>query len=162
MIATATQSPTVPSLPSISITAVRGSLLRSHPTASKASHHYHKNAAKYWDAFYKRHQHKVRTFSCVFVYIALLCVLICWFYFFSLSLLQFFKDRHYLEKDWGSFFEQDNDDVSRNGKVVLEVYTLALKKHIILLFMMILVNLAVTDSNVRQKYYHINTHILRV
>ncbi|KAK3007445.1 hypothetical protein RJ639_014992 [Escallonia herrerae] len=34
--------------------------------------------------------------------------------------LQFFKDRHYLEKEWGQNFSDENP-VSLNGKVVLEV-----------------------------------------
>ncbi|KAK3013473.1 hypothetical protein RJ639_009781 [Escallonia herrerae] len=34
--------------------------------------------------------------------------------------LQFFKDRHYLEKEWGQYFSDENT-VSPNGKVVLEV-----------------------------------------
>uniref|UniRef100_A0A7N0UAS2 Methyltransferase type 12 domain-containing protein n=1 Tax=Kalanchoe fedtschenkoi TaxID=63787 RepID=A0A7N0UAS2_KALFE len=49
------------------------------------------NGSKYWDKFYKRHNNK------------------------------FFKDRHYLEKDWGSYFSQESDDASSSGKVVLEV-----------------------------------------
>ncbi|XP_058193029.1 uncharacterized protein LOC131310166 isoform X7 [Rhododendron vialii] len=44
---------------------------------------------KYWDKFYKRHQNK------------------------------FFKDRHYLDKDWGKYFSDDSS-ASSNGKVVLE------------------------------------------
>ncbi|KAJ7951565.1 Methyltransferase-like protein [Quillaja saponaria] len=51
--------------------------------------HYYNNADKYWNNFYKRHQNK------------------------------FFKDRHYLDKDWGCFFSSDED--SSNGKVLLEV-----------------------------------------
>ncbi|KAH7859058.1 hypothetical protein Vadar_030960 [Vaccinium darrowii] len=47
-------------------------------------------SSKYWDKFYKRHQNK------------------------------FFKDRHYLEKDWGKYFSDDSS-ASPNGKVVLEV-----------------------------------------
>ncbi|PSR96185.1 Methyltransferase-like protein [Actinidia chinensis var. chinensis] len=46
--------------------------------------------SKHWDKFYKRHQNK------------------------------FFKDRHYLEKDWGHYFNDDNSATS-SGKVVLEV-----------------------------------------
>lgn len=45
---------------------------------------YEKDARKYWDVFYKRHQDR------------------------------FFKDRHYLDKEWGSYF-------SEGRKVVLEV-----------------------------------------
>ncbi|KAL5579432.1 hypothetical protein UlMin_011874 [Ulmus minor] len=81
----------------VAIAAVRRPHRRSHPTALKALDHklpshgerYQKNAIKYWDNFYKRHQNK------------------------------FFKDRHYLEKDWGGYFEED--EISPNGKVVLEV-----------------------------------------
>ncbi|KAI3414869.1 Methyltransferase-like protein [Psidium guajava] len=63
---------------------------RSHPTAVQPSLHFPNNALKYWDNFYRRHQGK------------------------------FFKDRHYLEKDWGQYFCGDNG--SSNGKkVVLEV-----------------------------------------
>ncbi|OMO70681.1 Methyltransferase type 12 [Corchorus capsularis] len=51
--------------------------------------YYQKNACKFWDNFYKRHKNK------------------------------FFKDRHYLEKDWGQYFSDDAH--SSNGKVVLEV-----------------------------------------
>ncbi|GMP35151.1 hypothetical protein CsSME_00007722 [Camellia sinensis var. sinensis] len=48
------------------------------------------HTSKYWDKFYKRHQNK------------------------------FFKDRHYLVKDWGQYFYGDNT-VSPYGKVILEV-----------------------------------------
>ncbi|KAE8715102.1 serine/threonine-protein kinase HT1-like [Hibiscus syriacus] len=51
--------------------------------------YYQKNAGKFWDKFYKRHENK------------------------------FFKDRHYLEKDWGHYFSDDAQSTS--GKVVLEV-----------------------------------------
>ncbi|OMO66171.1 Methyltransferase type 12 [Corchorus olitorius] len=51
--------------------------------------YYQKNACKFWDNFYKRHKNK------------------------------FFKDRHYLEKDWGQYFSDEAH--SSNGKVVLEV-----------------------------------------
>ncbi|KAF5745532.1 hypothetical protein HS088_TW07G01123 [Tripterygium wilfordii] len=51
--------------------------------------HYQKNARKYWDNFYGRHKNK------------------------------FFKDRHYLVKDWGSYFA--GDSLFQNDKVVLEV-----------------------------------------
>ncbi|XVE88677.1 hypothetical protein DITRI_Ditri19aG0088200 [Diplodiscus trichospermus] len=50
---------------------------------------YQKNSSKFWDNFYKLHKNK------------------------------FFKDRHYLEKDWGQYFSDDAH--SPNGKVVLEV-----------------------------------------
>ncbi|KAJ0514941.1 putative tRNA(Thr) (cytosine(32)-N(3))-methyltransferase [Helianthus annuus] len=46
---------------------------------------YEKDAKKYWDIFYKRHQDR------------------------------FFKDRHYLDKEWGHFFSEAEE------KVVLEV-----------------------------------------
>ncbi|PON47087.1 Methyltransferase-like [Parasponia andersonii] len=102
----ATQAPTIPVPPSYShlhkptasITTVGRSRRHSHPTALKyldhkrGSHsedHYQRNATKYWDNFYKRHQDK------------------------------FFKDRHYLEKDWRCFFAED--DVYPNRKVVFEV-----------------------------------------
>ncbi|KAG9140991.1 hypothetical protein Leryth_012581 [Lithospermum erythrorhizon] len=52
-------------------------------------HHFSKHAPKYWDNFYKLHQNK------------------------------FFKDRHYLVKDWGRYFSNDEDVDDR--KVVLEV-----------------------------------------
>ncbi|XP_073136272.1 tRNA N(3)-methylcytidine methyltransferase trm141-like isoform X2 [Henckelia pumila] len=58
-------------------------------------HHFSRKSLKYWDKFYKRHKSK------------------------------FFKDRHYLEKDWGKYFLEDNDGgdrgASENGKVLLEV-----------------------------------------
>ncbi|KAF3450572.1 hypothetical protein FNV43_RR06661 [Rhamnella rubrinervis] len=98
------QYPTVPHSPSIShvpsftasITTIRRLHRHSHPTALKArcyslalEDHYQKKATKYWDEFYKRHQNK------------------------------FFKDRHYLERDWGCYFAEE--DVSPKRKVVLEV-----------------------------------------
>ncbi|MCD9646441.1 hypothetical protein HAX54_036263 [Datura stramonium] len=46
---------------------------------------YERDAKKYWDIFYKRHQDK------------------------------FFKDRHYLDKEWGQYFS------GTDGKVILEV-----------------------------------------
>ncbi|KAG8501891.1 hypothetical protein CXB51_004658 [Gossypium anomalum] len=51
--------------------------------------YYQKNATKFWDNFYKRHKNK------------------------------FFKDRHYLQKDWGQYFSDDAN--SANVKVLLEV-----------------------------------------
>ncbi|KAK4349833.1 hypothetical protein RND71_029146 [Anisodus tanguticus] len=54
-----------------------------------ANHHYSRRSQQYWDKFYKLHKNK------------------------------FFKDRHYLEKDWRSYF--DDEIESSNGKVVLEV-----------------------------------------
>lgn len=59
----------------------------------EVEHHYSRNAIHYWDKFYHRHKDK------------------------------FFKDRHYLEKDWGQYFcDTDvNDTNSRKRKVVLEV-----------------------------------------
>ncbi|GMJ07187.1 hypothetical protein HRI_004387900 [Hibiscus trionum] len=51
--------------------------------------YYQKNAEKFWDKFYKRHKNK------------------------------FFKDRHYLEKDWGQYFFDYAHSTS--GKVGLEV-----------------------------------------
>ncbi|XP_058105971.1 tRNA N(3)-methylcytidine methyltransferase trm141-like [Magnolia sinica] len=53
---------------------------------------YERSASKHWNDFYKRHQSK------------------------------FFKDRHYLEKDWGRFFSDESENCkSEKGKVVLEV-----------------------------------------
>ncbi|KAF7124250.1 hypothetical protein RHSIM_Rhsim12G0208300 [Rhododendron simsii] len=34
---------------------------------------------------------------------------------------RFFKDRHYLDKDWGKYFSDDSSAASPNGKVILEV-----------------------------------------
>ncbi|XP_016447299.1 uncharacterized protein LOC107772320 isoform X2 [Nicotiana tabacum] len=53
------------------------------------NHHYSRRSQQYWDKFYKLHKNK------------------------------FFKDRHYLEKDWRSYF--DDEIESSHGKVVLEV-----------------------------------------
>lgn len=50
---------------------------------------YQNNITKYWDNFYKRHDNR------------------------------FFKDRHYLVKDWGQYF--CDEGISLNGKVLLEV-----------------------------------------
>ncbi|XP_071690594.1 tRNA N(3)-methylcytidine methyltransferase trm141-like isoform X2 [Rutidosis leptorrhynchoides] len=44
----------------------------------------------HWDNFYHRHQNK------------------------------FFKDRHYLEKDWGPYFCDDNPAIRSNRKIILE------------------------------------------
>ncbi|KAL5757441.1 hypothetical protein ACOSP7_020052 [Xanthoceras sorbifolium] len=89
----------MPSLINNSISAIhsRHRHRQSHSTVVGTQHrkcqsleeHYQRKATKYWDDFYKRHQNK------------------------------FFKDRHYLEKDWGHFFSDDS--FSANGKVVLEV-----------------------------------------
>ncbi|KAK1578617.1 hypothetical protein Q3G72_031721 [Acer saccharum] len=70
----------------------------SHPTVvvgaqqrkcQSLEEHYQRKATKYWNDFYKRHNNK------------------------------FFKDRHYLEKDWGNFFSDDS--FSPNRKVLFEV-----------------------------------------
>ncbi|KAK0598735.1 hypothetical protein LWI29_037421 [Acer saccharum] len=70
----------------------------SHPTVvvgaqqrkcQSLDEHYQRKATKYWNDFYKRHNNR------------------------------FFKDRHYLEKDWGNFFSDDS--FSPNGKVLFEV-----------------------------------------
>ncbi|XP_062087736.1 tRNA N(3)-methylcytidine methyltransferase trm141-like [Humulus lupulus] len=79
------------------ITTVNRSRRHTYPNALKCldhkkvcpEDHYQRNATKYWDNFYKRHQDK------------------------------FFKDRHYLEKDWRCYFAED--EVYSNEKVVLEV-----------------------------------------
>ncbi|KAL4194878.1 hypothetical protein AMTRI_Chr05g70640 [Amborella trichopoda] len=81
-------------------------LLQIYPTSSTCvspfwREKYENNARKYWDVFYKRHENK------------------------------FFKDRHYLDREWGLYFTspQDNDesklDTGRNSdkrKVVLEAH----------------------------------------
>ncbi|URE41649.1 Methyltransferase domain [Musa troglodytarum] len=65
----------------------------SHLNPNAKNQKYESNATKYWDDFYKRHQGK------------------------------FFKDRHYLEKDWGRYFAPsgENGQASLDPKVVLEV-----------------------------------------
>ncbi|KAG8380117.1 hypothetical protein BUALT_Bualt07G0160300 [Buddleja alternifolia] len=65
-----------------------------HVSDNTNEHYFTRKPLKYWDKFYKRHQNK------------------------------FFKDRHYLVKDWGKYFSDCNDDddaISANGKVLLEV-----------------------------------------
>ncbi|XP_019266066.1 PREDICTED: uncharacterized methyltransferase C3H7.11-like isoform X2 [Nicotiana attenuata] len=58
-------------------------------SSGSENHHYSRRSQQYWDKFYKLHKNK------------------------------FFKDRHYLEKDWRSYF--DDEIESSHGKVVLEV-----------------------------------------
>ncbi|PKI39882.1 uncharacterized methyltransferase C3H7.11-like [Punica granatum] len=61
-------------------------LRHRRPSEPRSPLHYQKNASKYWDSFYRRHHNK------------------------------FFKDRHYLEKEWDQYF------CSGDGhKIVLEV-----------------------------------------
>ncbi|KAL6972686.1 hypothetical protein U1Q18_026859 [Sarracenia purpurea var. burkii] len=72
-----------------SIITVRRRLCYPMVTVRYRTLRFENGTSKYWDEFYKRHQNK------------------------------FFKDRHYLEKDWGKYFHDDNS-ASRNGKVVLE------------------------------------------
>lgn len=113
---------------SASITTVRQLHRHSHPTAPRARRHklvledhYQKKATKYWDAFYKRHKNKVSLFLSVIVSKGMIFwgFGYCRVCLFSADFLQFFKDRHYLEKDWGCFFS--DEDLSLNRKVVLEV-----------------------------------------
>nr|XP_048323593.1 uncharacterized methyltransferase C3H7.11-like isoform X3 [Ziziphus jujuba var. spinosa] len=113
---------------SASITTVRQLHRHSHPTAPRARRHklvledhYQKKATKYWDAFYKRHKNKVSLFLSVIVSKGMIFwgFGYCRVCLFSADFLQFFKDRHYLEKDWGCFFS--DEDLSPNRKVVLEV-----------------------------------------
>ncbi|CAL9112310.1 unnamed protein product [Musa acuminata var. zebrina] len=65
----------------------------SHLNPNAKNQKYERNATKYWDDFYKRHQGK------------------------------FFKDRHYLEKDWRRYFATSGESgqASMDPKVVLEV-----------------------------------------
>ncbi|KAK8514221.1 hypothetical protein V6N13_063123 [Hibiscus sabdariffa] len=63
--------------------------IRSMAKYPESDEYYQKNAGKFWDKFYKRHKNK------------------------------FFKDRHYLEKDWGQYFSDYAHSAS--GKIVLEV-----------------------------------------
>ncbi|XP_042021510.1 uncharacterized methyltransferase C3H7.11-like isoform X2 [Salvia splendens] len=59
--------------------------------ADSDEHYYCRKSLKYWEKFYQRHQNK------------------------------FFKDRHYFRKDWGKYFCGDEEGVSADGKVLLEV-----------------------------------------
>ncbi|XP_042390891.1 tRNA N(3)-methylcytidine methyltransferase METTL2-like isoform X3 [Zingiber officinale] len=65
----------------------------SNPVPRTNYRKYERNPTKYWEDFYKRHHDK------------------------------FFKDRHYLEKDWGRFFcpSSDSEHKSVEPKMVLEV-----------------------------------------
>ncbi|KAG6505250.1 hypothetical protein ZIOFF_037604 [Zingiber officinale] len=65
----------------------------SNPVPRTNYRKYERNPTKYWEDFYKRHHDK------------------------------FFKDRHYLEKDWGRFFcpSSDSEHKSVEPKTVLEV-----------------------------------------
>ncbi|KAH7857425.1 hypothetical protein Vadar_012549 [Vaccinium darrowii] len=74
----------------VSSTAVRGRHCFPPPAVRSRNLGFDDGGSKHWDKFYKRHQNK------------------------------FFKDRHYLEKDWGKYFSDDSS-ASPNGKVVLEV-----------------------------------------
>ncbi|KAH7856429.1 hypothetical protein Vadar_001360 [Vaccinium darrowii] len=73
----------------VSSTAVRGRHCFPPPAVRSRNLGFDDGGSKHWDKFYKRHQNK------------------------------FFKDRHYLEKDWGKYFSDDSS-ASPNGKVVLE------------------------------------------
>lgn len=88
----------------------RRSLIRSYSTRASPNrtsvepklHKYEINPRNYWDDFYKRHHNKVHislsfSFSSPESLSPDVCVV-------DSTLLQFFKDRHYLEKDWGSYF----------------------------------------------------------
>ncbi|KAL2462446.1 S-adenosyl-L-methionine-dependent methyltransferase superfamily protein [Forsythia ovata] len=66
-----------------------GSLSSAEYINDNNEHYFCRKSVSYWDKFYKRHQNK------------------------------FFKDRHYLEKDWGKYFSDTDDDV--NAKVLLEL-----------------------------------------
>ncbi|KAL2539116.1 S-adenosyl-L-methionine-dependent methyltransferase superfamily protein [Abeliophyllum distichum] len=66
-----------------------GSLTSAEYVNDNSEHYFCRKSVSCWDKFYKRHQNK------------------------------FFKDRHYLEKDWGKYFSDTDDDV--NAKVLLEV-----------------------------------------
>ncbi|KAL3824473.1 hypothetical protein ACJIZ3_020502 [Penstemon smallii] len=80
-------------------TSLRSPAVRFEPLSYKErvfddnnEHYFSRKSLKYWDKFYKRHHNK------------------------------FFKDRHYLEKDWGKYFSESGDvAVSANRKVLLEV-----------------------------------------
>ncbi|XP_076942030.1 uncharacterized protein LOC143611761 [Bidens hawaiensis] len=75
----------VVSLPAISVPLVP-SVRRRRPTAVRLGFDVEEESSRrrHWDNFYQRHQNK------------------------------FFKDRHYLDKDWGQYFSHDNP------KIILE------------------------------------------